>query len=211
MQVEHWNGIDLTVNARPRAGMLMAGGVSVGRTLTDVCEIAAAVPESLFGATILGNANSNVWLPLQYCRQQSPFQAQVKLIGAYTVPRIGVQVSGAFQSLPGPLVAANYNAPNAAVAGSLGRSLSGSAANISVNLVEPGSMYGERMNQLDLRVAKILRLGRARTGVNLDLYNLFNSNAVLTQNNTFAGATPWQQPQSILLPRFAKVSVQVDF
>ena len=48
----------------------------------------------------------------------------------------------------------------------------------------------------------------ARTTANLDIYNAFNGSSVLTQSDAFA---TWQRPQSILLARFAKVSMQVDF
>src|SRR6185503_16363146 len=30
-QIEHWNGVDINVNARPRAGLLVQGGLSTGR------------------------------------------------------------------------------------------------------------------------------------------------------------------------------------
>jgi hypothetical protein len=119
-----------------------------------------------------------------------------------------VQLSSVFRSQPGPQILANYNAPNAVVTPSLGRALAGGAANVSVNLVEPGTMYGERMNELDLRFAKVLRVGRSRTVASVDLYNALNGNAVLSQNNAFA---TWQRPQSILLARFVKVGVQFDF
>jgi hypothetical protein len=69
-------------------------------------------------------------------------------------------------------------------------------------------MYGERLNQVDFRVGKVIRFGRARTSLNLDVYNLFNANTVLTQNNSYGA---WQAPQSILDARFAKVSAQFDF
>ncbi len=39
-----------------------------------------------------------------------------------------------------------------------------------------GQLYGDRINALDMRFGKILRFGRTRTNVALDLYNLFNSN-----------------------------------
>ena len=69
-------------------------------------------------------------------------------------------------------------------------------------------MYGERLNQLDFRVGKILRFGRTRATASLDLYNALNADTVLTLNNTFAA---WQQPQSILNARFAKIVMQLDF
>ena len=118
------------------------------------------------------------------------------------------QVSAALQNLPGRQIAAHYVASNAAVAPSLGRSLSGNVANVTVNLVEPGTMYGERLNQLDLRFGKLLRVAGTRSMVSLDLYNVFNENTVLTLNNNYAA---WLRPQSILTARFAKVSVQLDF
>jgi len=69
-------------------------------------------------------------------------------------------------------------------------------------------MYGERLNQLDLRVSKILRAGRTRFNVGLDLYNALNSNVVLSVNPAFDS---WQQPQEILNARFAKVVFQLNF
>ena len=47
-------------------------------------------------------------------------------------------------------------------------------------------MYGERLNQLDLRFGKLLRFGRLRTAINFDFYNALNGNAVTSQNNNYA-------------------------
>ena len=193
-QYEHWNGFDVVLNARPRGGVLLQGGLSTGTTMTDNCEVVTKVDNPS---------------PL-YCHQQTNWmgQTQVKFVGAYLVPRVDVQVSGTLQSVPGPVILANYVVANALVQPSLGRPLSGNAANVTVNVVEPGTMYGERLNQLDFRFSKILKYARTRTSLNLDLYNALNANTVLTQNNSYA---VWQQPQTILLSRFAKISVQFDF
>jgi hypothetical protein len=95
---------------------------------------------------------------------------------------------------------------------SLGRPFT-NAANLTLNLLEPGKMYGERLNQLDFRIAKLLRYGRARTSVNFDLYNAFNADTVLAENSTYAGPglNQWRVPTTIVTARFAKFSVQVDF
>jgi len=79
---------------------------------------------------------------------------------------------------------------------------------VVISLVEPRSMYGERMNQVDLRFGKILRFGQARANVGVDIYNALNSNAVIEQTNAFGS---WQQPTSILTARFAKVVFQLNF
>jgi hypothetical protein len=191
-QIEHWNGVDVNLSARLQSGVLVQGGVSTGRTTIDNCEV----------ATGLDNPSS------LYCHVDTAFLTQVKALGSYLIPRAKVQVSVTVQSLPGPEILANYTALNAIVVPSLGRNLSGNAPNVTVNLVSPGTMYGERVNQVDLRFGKVLSFGRTRTAVNLDLYNAFNANPVLSQNNNFAA---WQVPTSILTARFAKISVQLDF
>ena len=176
-QTEHWDGLDINVNARTSNGIQLQGGVSTGRTSTNNCEVIAQVPEALFGATsfLVGNAGS--WLSSEWCDIQQPFLTQVRGMGAYTIPKIEVQVSATFQSKPGTQLAANNNVPSAVAAITLGRPLSGNAANTTVNIVEPGKLYGDRINQLDFRVAKILRFGRTRTQLGMDVYNLTNSSA----------------------------------
>ena len=63
-----------------------------------------------------------------------------------------------------------------------------------------------------MRFAKILRFGRTRATVGLDVYNITNSNAVLTYNQTFVPTTDtWLRPNSVLQARFVKLSAQMDF
>ena len=99
-------------------------------------------------------------------------------------------------------------ASSASIAPSLGRPLSGNAANATINLVNPGTMYGERANQIDLRVSRALNVIGARYNFSLDIFNLFNSSDVLAQNNNYA---TWQRPQTIMYGRFIKLGVQMDF
>ena len=214
-QIEHWNGVDVSVNGRLREGLLLQGGFASGRTSTDNCEIVARLPE------LIASANSAT--SASYCHVDTPFLTQVKGVGSYTIPKIGLQVSGSIQSVPGPVVVGNWNVPNTVVAQTLGRLPSGGAANIQVNLVQPstaaptglpavfpagGKVYGERMNQLDLRFGKVLKVANTRSVVSLDVYNALNSNAVLTESNAYA---IFRQPQVILLARFVKMSLQFDF
>jgi hypothetical protein len=193
-QTERWHGVDIGLSMRAQNSLLLQAGVATGSTLYDTCEIRAKAPEI---------APTN-----PYCRYQTAFLTGTKVLASYTIPRIDVLASGTFRSTQGPEIFANYVATNAVIAPSLGRNLAGTTNNVTVNLVEPGSLYGERLNQTDLRVGKILRFGRTKTAVNLDVYNVFNAATVLTVNNAFA---TWQRPTSILLARFAKISAQIDF
>ena len=78
-----------------------------------------------------------------------------------------------------------------------------------MNIVKPGTLYGDRINQVDFRVARLLRFEQKRLNVALDFYNIFNSNVADSFTQTY-GAT-WLAPLSILPARFAKLGVQFDF
>jgi hypothetical protein len=125
------------------------------------------------------------------------------------IPRVDVQVSTTWQSTPGPEILANWDVPNATVASVIGRNLAGGARNQTVPLVAPLSMYGDRVDQIDFRVAKRLTFGRTRTLVGVDLFNVLNSSDVLSYTNTFGPR--WLAPRGILEARLAKLSVQMDF
>ena len=119
--------------------------------------------------------------------------------------------SAAFQSVPGPQITASYVVRSAQIAPSLGRPLAaGANASTNVQLIEPGTLYGDWLNQLDARFAKTFRMGGdRRIQAQFDLYNVLNVASRLLQNNTF-GAN-WQTPTAIMPGRLAKFGVQVDF
>jgi hypothetical protein len=196
-QIENWKGVDVSINARMTNGLTVRGGMSSGRTLTDSCEIRAALPET---------ATTN-----PYCRTSTPFLYQWRGFATYDFPW-EIQLSGTWQLNPGLQLQANRTVPNAQVKQSLSRDLAGSASNVTVNFVNPGSMYSDKINQIDLRLAKIMRWKSHRAQVGLDLYNLTNTSVATNMN--FAYAPPpglWQQPTDILPARFIKFSMQLDF
>jgi hypothetical protein len=217
-QTEHWNGIDVSIAARLENGLVAQAGMSTGRRTIDRCEIFEKLPEMLFGVADfginVGTDNNGVWLPAQWCDQAEPFLTNVRFLGTYIIPRVDVLVTGTFQSSPGPLVAANFVATNPYLAANstLGRALAGGQANMTVNVVEPGSAYVERMNQLDMRIGKVIRYGRTRSTINLDIYNALNTDAMRTINNAYAS---WigtgYRPTGVLIPRFFKISTTFDF
>jgi hypothetical protein len=211
-----WNGVALTVSARMPYEIIVQGGIDTGTVTQDVCDIRAKVPEYTAPdpysspVTAVGVSTSPVLLAgpaAWHCRTERP-QTQVKLLGSYTVPKIELQISSTLQSIPGPEIYAFFTATNAAVMPSLGRPLSGGAANVSVNLVPPGKMNGERLNQLDLRLARAVRFGGTRTTFQFDLYNALNVDSVTGVNSNYA---TWLRPQAVILGRFAKLGLQLDF
>jgi len=192
------HGILFNISARPRNGLVFQGGINSGTTRTDNCEVRALVPEE---------SPTNPW-----CNTSTGFVTRYTGLGSYTIPTVDVLLSGTFRSDQGGALAANWVVSNALVQPSLGRPLSNNAPNVSVNLIEPGTLYGDRINEVDLRIAKILRFGRTRTNVGFDVYNITNSAPVLSYNQAFSPTTTtWLTPTAVLQPRFWKFSVQVDF
>jgi hypothetical protein len=76
--------------------------------------------------------------------------------------------------------------------------------------VKPLSVFGPRINQLDVRGTKIFRFGGVqRIQLNLDAYNVFNTNTPVTLFGTYNAR--WGQPTQVLDGRLVKFSAQFDF
>ena len=107
---------------------------------------------------------------------------------------------------------ATYRMTAAQFLAATGRPLATGLATQDVDLLLPGQVYGDRINVVDMRFAKVLRFGGTKTNVGLDLYNLFNSNTGTTFNQNFGtdGAT-WMRPTAVLTPRFLRFNVTFDF
>jgi len=197
-QIEHWNGFDLTINARPRQGFVVQGGMSTGRTSLDNCEIRQKLPE----ITIVGGV---VAVPDRNCHSDSDFITQFKLLGTYIVPKIDVQFAATYQATPGPEIQASYFVSPTQVTPQV--PLTGGFR--LVNVVLPGTEYVRHIKQLDFRVAKILRFGRTRAAINVDLANALNDNYSQAVNFTFGNS--WLNPTSIMDARLVKLSGSIEF
>ena len=197
-QTDVYNGVDVTMNLRFGAGGLLTGGVGTGRTVTDNCEVLMDSPQNRF------------------CRVTLPFagQTQFKLSGAYPLPW-DVQLSATYQDLPGIPITASYVASNAESRGSLGRNLGacGTAATCTatttVELVEPNTLWEDRIRQVDIRFSKTFRMGRYRVQANFDAYNALNASPILSMNTRYGAS--WRQPTEILAARTLKLGGNFTF
>ena len=192
-QIRYWQGVDVNISGRMRNGLMFQGGTSTGRLVTDDCDVDPKLDSP----------------SRRFCRVVAPFATQFKGLMSYIIPKVDVQVSSTIQSLPGPSLAANLVVPSAVVAQTLGRPLAGGANSVTVNLIAPQTLFGDRINQVDFRIAKVLRFGRGRAQVGIDIFNVMNSNVALGYLQTF-GPT-WLRPTSVMDARFARVSGQIDF
>ena len=150
---------------------------------------------------------------------------------SYTVPKVDVLVSAQFRSRNpanigsvggasasnGASLTANTLVPNTLVQQLLGR-LPGTSlitGTTTVNLLDTSQMYPEqRLNQVDMRFAKILRFSNRRADIAIDLYNLFNTNHATGFEGNYGYSTngaDWLRPTSIVPPRFARVNFTFSY
>jgi hypothetical protein len=214
---DHWFGFDIGMSARLAHGIIFQGGLSTGHQTTDYCDVQdpAKAGNNALVEMLIGPAPTNIASSLATCHMDQNWLPQVKFLGSYTVPKIDVQLGASFQSIPGVEYSATYAAPNTDLSrptsqGGLGRLPSGGVATgtTSVALVQPGSLYGPRFNQIDLRLGKVLRFNRTRSVLSLDLFNLLNSDTIANASSTY---TTWLAPTAVVAPRLAKVSLTLDF
>jgi hypothetical protein len=213
---QYWHGVDVSVNARLQNGLTIQGGTSTGRGVRDTCDTVVNIDSP----------------DPRNCRVVEPFMTSVRGLAAYTVPKIDVLVSAQFRSLNPANVAgagatsatngsslnANTAVPNSVVFASLGR-LPGTqllTQTTNVNLVREGELWPEeRVNQVDMRFAKIFRFGGKRLDVGMDLYNLFNTSdgTGFDQSYDYGVASGGQflQPTTIVSPRFLRFNVTFNW
>ena len=210
-----YDGVDVSVNTRLGAGTILRGGFSTGREWVNRC-FAVDSPEGTSPAYASGLENARPYpahpgTTPHLCDSRPPFQTQAKVIASFTLPG-DIILAGTFQNTPGPQITATYQVRASQT--TLGRLFAGGNASTTkdVEIVAPGTLFGPRANQVDMRLSKVFPIGRMRLQGNFDLFNIFNANTVLQQRNVFGtdGAT-WQQPTLVLLARLVKLGFNLSF
>ena len=72
-----------------------------------------------------------------------------------------------------------------------------------------GSQWLERWNQLDLNLRKNFKVGKVGFEPGVDVYNVFNTNPVLTENQQFGSSLG--TPMRILQGRLMRLTAQITF
>ena len=146
--------------------------------------------------------------------------SQVKLQFVHPLP-YDILVSGAYKHLPGIPVSSNLSVTPAQITSALGRT-STAAGPTNHSLIPvwsldantaggaTGSVFDERLNQLDLRFSKSIRLGGRRVQGMIDLYNVFNARTPQGIVTTYSATPVFMRPTSLLGGRLWKFGIQID-
>jgi hypothetical protein len=198
----------------------MQAGTTTGRSVVDTCAT----------STVIDSPDP------RNCRSNNPFQTTLRGLASYTIPKVDVLVSATLRSQPLVSRSATMNLPNTClgwgfttqtgcseqtVLGLLGRLPTGSTTTGTTGITLQDNEHQiwdtSRHTQIDMRFAKILRFGRTRTDVGVDLSNLLNTNYATAWDNTYqivnatsAGGT-WNNPTSVYTPRFVRLNFTVNF
>jgi len=199
-----YNAYSFEFRARPGAGAQIFGGFSFERQQDVTC-------------TAPDNPNT-----LRFCDDREndlPFRRQFKLAGTYPLP-YGVSFSGSFQSVQGSTSTTNMaitrnstrypaNCPAPCPAGAIILPASFAPATFTLQLVDQGTVYTERIDQLDLKVQKTFRAGRINVTPVFEVFNTLNSDAVVSYVSTNVLNTAYLRPNSILQGRMMGVGATV--
>ena len=219
---QRYNGFDANFNGRFDNGLTVGGGLSTGSRTFGECFVVDSPMRARPG----------------FCEQSEPWGplTQFKVNGSVPLP-YDTQVSFVFQSLGGQPWISQYRAggavsdqvmingqPGAIPSGTETILLSPSGRGVnslntnSLNKVPYGTqfyfqaseLYEPRLNQLDLRFAKIFTAGNARIRGWVDLFNVFNANSVTSIGSSF---NPLNYPEvtAVMGGRMLKVGAQFDF
>ena len=141
----------------------------------------------------------------RFCDQRDfdiPFNQEFKLFGNYSLP-YGVDIGAALQSFSGLERVIQWTpAANLFPNGQRTQSQ-------TLILNEPGSLYGERWDQLDVNFKKSIRYGSKVHTFQIDIFNVFNNNSIRTYNNTVGNTLG--QVTAIMPGRFPRIAYQFKF
>jgi hypothetical protein len=214
-ETHYWHGVDVSFNARFTRSLVLQGGTSTGRGVSDTCD----VETGRFGRPM------RIVNGTPACSATEPFLTSLRGLATYTVPKADVLVSAIFRSQPnanpggdvgtnGASRSANYQMTPAQFLAATGRPLRAGVTSETVNLLAQGDVYGDRIYGLDMRFAKILRMKGKRANIGVDLYNLLNANTPTTYEavyNPDPALNTWFRPTAVVQPRFVRINFQFDF
>src|SRR5262249_879168 len=124
-----------------------------------------------------------------------------KLSGTYPL-WYGFRLSGNFQSSPGSERSITYQVTRAQLP-------TLTQTSVSVRLNEPGTLYNDRVNQLDFAISRVFRFGKAELKPEIDLLKMLNWKGVTGQTNTYGNNLNFAT--AILPPRLIRFGIVAKF
>ena len=189
----------------------MFGGFTAAKLVHVNCQYVLYTDIDLYYPWMTLASDPNAQRNCDQTQLDIPYRYGFKLAGNYPLP-LGLMLGMSAVSLPGSLIGSaiadqslstNWNVPAALFPGGQ------RTQTVNVRLDAPGSQWLERWNQLDLNLRKNFKVGKVGFEPGVDVYNVFNTNPVLTENQQFGSSLG--TPMRILQGRLMRLTTQVTF
>jgi hypothetical protein len=193
-----YESFNFEFKARPGLGINLFGGFSLERQL----DIACTAPDDPNSRRFCNDHDNGV-----------PYRRNFVMSGTVRLP-FNVNLSAALQSKQGATSArsmtvsrgrteypATCPAPCPAGQVIMPTTVFGQTS-MTVALVDGDTVFTERINQFDLKLSRTFRAGRVTVMPTFEVYNLNNSDAIISYLGTNALTSSFLRPNSIMQPRF---------
>jgi hypothetical protein len=227
-QKEWYNGYEVSFTARLPHGATLFGGTTAERMLWTLCNEQSNPNNLLYCDARNGHIPFRTQFklagsyPLPYGVQVSgSFQSIPGYLLGCSISTCGIPSPTALPNVTTPpgrgtvwllskdtVYAANCKAPctpGALVIPNM------TAANLEVPLAAPGTEYADRVNQLDVSLAKWVQVGTMRVQGQFDVFNALNLGDVLSVRSMNFATPSYLQPSSVLQGRIIRVGMQLKW
>jgi hypothetical protein len=197
-----YTGFEASFNSRLPGGSMVFGSWTAEHNMSFFCDFNdnpnGITKDDLYQGVSASNGG-------RFCDQREfhvPFRHEYKLGGNYQLP-LDVAFGFVVQSYPGQERVITWQ-PAAALFPGASRT---NTETIILN--KPGTVFQDRWNQLDVNFKKNFRQGRKIYTLELEYFNLLNSNAIFQSNDAVGNSLG--QVQRILLARFPRLAFQMKW
>ena len=189
-----YDGFEWTIDGRLDNGAFFGGSTTYERTQINECD-----PQSDTGVGYgIDDRNALLW-----CDSPRAWQWMYKAHGAYPLPG-GIILSAFVQGYPGPEEHANYNV----TALPDGTPLTG-GQRLSIDLLPHEVFFLPFQRKVDVRVMRRFNIGNTQIAPVLDAFNIFNTNTVTGQINTYGDR--WKEITNIMQARYLRLGLELEW
>ena len=197
----HYNGVELSLQARLPNGGTVFGGWTAHQHVQDTCGLTQN-PNGVNERDLI-DYNLQSIRGGRWCDQSAlgmPFRHDFKLFGAYPLPA-DFEFSGSIQAYSG-----NEREMRWTITSDNYPELTDPQ---TVQLFAPGTNYLGYWTQVDIALRKLFRIGGYEYSAQLDVYNLFNAYAIIRETDSYGSG--YARPSRLLQGRLARVAFQMKW
>ena len=197
-----YNGVEVSFSARLPKGTIF-GGWTIERNVARFCDNNDN-PNGISGSRpVRGQHDVARRALLRSVAVRRAVRARVQAVGHAIRCRTAIDFGAVLQAYPGADRTITWQPAASLFPG-------GRTNSETIVLTEPGSLYQPRYNQVDINFKKNFRSGSKRFSLQVDLFNVLNSNAIFGDEQRDRRRR-WAQVTAILQGRMPRLAFQMQW